>query len=226
LWDGKGAKKQIIKSFNDEVLNFNDSITGPDGCIYAGTYYWDAGRMSKHGKLYRIKPDYSMETLDDGIELSNGMAFSPDNSLFYYADSARRNIYVYDFKLETGSLSNKRIFVKSGAGIPDGITVDSTGYIWCAMWYEGVVRRYAPDGAEERIIHFPVKQVSSVTFGGENLDILFVTSAKSLFRGSLMPPNFNNSVDMGGPLYCVRVPFDGISENRADFSHNPRQSLS
>ena len=217
LWNENGEKRKIIDSCQGETLNFNDSIAGPNGCIYAGTYYWDGGLMRKYGKLYRIKPDRTIEVLDDGIMLSNGMAFSVDNRLFYYADSGKRSIYVYDFDIKTGGISNKRIFVKSKTGIPDGITSDNEGYIWCAMWYEGMVYRYDPDGRVERVINFPVKQVSSVTFGGENLDILFVTSAKSLFISNLLPKNFDKNDKMGGSLYYIRTQITGKIEHRVDF---------
>jgi sugar lactone lactonase YvrE len=218
LWDGDGEKKKIIGSYGGEELNFNDSIAGPDGCIYAGTYYWNADGMKKYGKLYRISPDHSMQVLDEGIALSNGMAFSLDNALFYYADSGKRSIYVYDFNGKTGCIGNKRIFATNkGDGIPDGITVDGAGHVWCAMWYEGAVYRYDPDGKVERIIHFPVKQVSSVTFGAEQMDLLFITSAKSLFESNLMPQNFDKNVEMGGALYCVQAQITGKAENRVDF---------
>jgi D-xylonolactonase len=218
MCNGDGKKNKIIDTCNGEILNFNDSIAGPDGCIYAGTYYWNAGGMNKYGKLYRINPDYTMDLLDDGIALSNGMAFSSDNTLFYYADSGERSIYVYDFEIETGCVSNKRIFAKNnGAGIPDGITVDRDGYVWCAMWYEGAVYRYDPDGNVERIIPFPVKQISSIAFGGEHLNLLFATSAKSLFKSSLMPGNFDKNAETGGAVYYIRTQITGKIENRVDF---------
>lgn len=217
--DSGTVKIKLLDTFEDEVLFFNDSIAGPDGCIYAGTYYWEEGRMLKYGKLYRIRPDGRISILDDGIRLSNGMAFSSCNDLFYYADSGERLIYVYDYNKAEGGLKNRKVFVRhKGPGIPDGITVDSEGYIWCAMWYEGRIYRYDPDGKTVRVIKCPVRQVSSITFGGDDMDALYITSANSPFISSLMPAGFEKvRAVTGGSLYCIKTGNIGIMENKVSF---------
>lgn len=218
LWKmGEDGEKTLLKKeFEGEELFFNDSVVGPDGSIYAGTYYWNSRGMRKYGKLYRIAQNADIQVLDDGIALSNGLAFSPDHTLLYYSDSARRCIYQYDLRPDGAGIMNKRIFIRSKEGIPDGITVDSEGYVWCAMWYEGRVYRFDPDGKKERVYELPAKQVSSVAFGGSDMSVLFVTSAASLFKSDLIPASFDENAHMGGEIYCKNTEIAGIPECVAD----------
>ena len=217
FWPRGQGKRQVLDAFDGEELFFNDSVAGPDGNIYAGTYYW-ADRMQKHGKLYRISPGLKLEVMDEGIELSNGLAFSAGNEFLYYADSAARCVYAYDFSHE--SLKNKRVHLRFDAekGIPDGITVDSEGFLWCAIWYGGVVERYDPDGKLERSVIFPVRQTSSVAFGGVGLATLFVTSARNYFSSELAPKGFSKDEKMGGALYAYEPGVGGKPENVVDFN--------
>ena len=218
FWPEGGKKTQVVTEYDGEELFFNDSIAGPDGNIYAGTYYWGEEGMGKSGKLYRISPDLEVSVLDEGIELSNGFAFSPDNKKLYHADSSVRCINVYDFI--DGTISNKRPFVRFAGdrGLPDGITVDAEGYLWCAVWYDGVAERYDPEGKFERRIEFPARQVSSLTFGGDDLDVLYVTSANGFFAGELVPPGFPENSYLGGTLYATKPGVRGRPENIVDFN--------
>src|SRR5204863_2873660 len=122
-----------------EMLVFNDMIAAPDGGVYAGTLYWNESGMTKHGKLYHMSPAGNVKIVDDGIELANGLGFSPDGRTVYFADSAARTIWAYDVDRRDGSLRNKRIFVRVGddEGIPDGLTVDAEGFVYSAQWYGG-----------------------------------------------------------------------------------------
>src|SRR5438874_572771 len=168
VWHSQGDYRTVLSEHEGEKLAFNDIIADPKGRIYAGTLFWGPNGMDKRGKLYLINNDGSARVVDEGIELSNGLGLSPDYGTLYYADSAARKIYAYDVQIETGGLSNKRVFVKVPAneGIPDGLTVDAEGFVWCAHWYGAQVVRYDPEGKAERRIAMPVRQVSSVAFGG------------------------------------------------------------
>jgi sugar lactone lactonase YvrE len=96
----------------------------------------------------------------------------------YHTDSALRRIYVFDVD-ETGTISNKRVFVEFGGadGYPDGMTVDTEDHLWVAHWAGSRVSRLRPDGSLERAIALPVSQVTSCVFAGAKLDRMFVTSA-------------------------------------------------
>jgi L-arabinonolactonase len=139
----------------------------------------DTMEEGPNGALYRLDPDLSLHKLDDKIIVSNGPCWSPDGRIFYFADTWSGEIWAYDYDLDTGGVSNRRTFAKvdrSGGGAADGSTVDAEGFLWNALVYDGRLVRYAPDGSVDRVIRMPVKKVTSVMFGGPNLDILFVTS--------------------------------------------------
>ena len=153
---------------------FNDGAVDPGGRFWAGT-------MSKTptSRLYRLDPDGSLHTMETGIQISNGIGWSPDRETMYYTDSARREIYSYDFEPISGAISNRRVFARTpeGEGVPDGLSVDSQGYVWSARWDGWRITRYDPAGRVEREIQMPVARPTSCTFGGEGLDELYVTSA-------------------------------------------------
>jgi L-arabinonolactonase len=128
--------------------------------------------------LWRLDPDFTTTKLDDGIICSNGPCWSPDDKTFYFTDTFQREFWTYDYDIEVGTLSNKRVFAstKEGTGIADGSTVDAEGCMWNAELSTGELVRYAPDGSVERRIGMPVRNITSVNFGGEKLDEIYVTS--------------------------------------------------
>jgi len=166
----------IIDEIPDErESRFNDVIADPEGRVFCGTM----PTRSRPGRLYRLERDGRLTKLLDGIGTSNGLGFTPDRKGLYYTDSRRREIYLFDYDRETGEITNQRVFVRvpEGEGVPDGMTVDSEGYVWSARWDGGCLVRYAPDGNEERRIYFPARKVSSLTFGGEDYTDIYVTTA-------------------------------------------------
>jgi sugar lactone lactonase YvrE len=97
----------------------------------------------------------------------------------YFADTLVGAIHVYDFDLELGAISNKRLFSKvEGHGYPDGATVDAEGYVWNARWEGGCVIRFAPDGEVDAIVAIPASRVTCCAFGGDDLDTLYVTTSR------------------------------------------------
>ena len=124
------------------------------------------GRTARSTASIPIFPSTSSTT---SIIVSNGPCWSPDGSIFYFADSWSGEIWAYDYDLDTGKVSNRRTFCKidtSTGGAADGSTVDAEGCLWNAQVYDGKLMRYSPDGKLERVIDMPVKKVTSVMFGG------------------------------------------------------------
>jgi sugar lactone lactonase YvrE len=155
----------------------NDGKVDKRGRFVCGSM--DMMEEGPNGTLYRLDPDLKLTKLDDGIIVSNGPCWSPDGRIFYFTDTWTGEIWAYDYDLDTGSVSNRRTFTKvdtSRGGAADGSTVDAEGCLWNALVYDGRLVRYAPDGSLDSIIEMPVKKVTSVMFGGPNLDILYVTS--------------------------------------------------
>jgi len=153
-------------------------------------------RVAKGG-LYRLDTDLSVHKLEGEIGCSNGPCWSPDGRTFYFSDTVAGTLSAYDWDLATGVPSNKRRFASFArpAGMPDGCTVDAEGYVWSTGYDGGVIRRFRPDGVLDRQIEMPVRRVSSVMFGGPDLDILFVTSI-----GIDVPPPDNPGT---GNLFAV-----------------------
>jgi len=218
LWRGQDNHKTFLTEHGGETLLFNDMIADAQGRIYAGTVYWGANGMEKPGKLYLVDADGSARVVVDGIEMANGLGFSPDNRTLYHADTSARKIYAYDVDAKSGSLSRKRVFVTVPAteGIPDGLTVDRDGFVWSAQWYGSQVVRYDPDGKVERRIALPVQQVSSVMFGGDEWNELYITSAGEAWPSDYAPPSFDWKRPMGGSLYRVRLDLQGRPEHQAN----------
>lgn len=118
----------------------------------------------------------------DGIGTSNGIAFSPDDRTFYHSDSfpAVRTIWAWDFDIDDGVISNRRIFVDTHGmgGRPDGATVDTDGCYWSASNDGWAVLRFTPDGEIDQIVQVPVRWPSMPCFGGPDLRTMYITSLR------------------------------------------------
>lgn len=179
LWD---FDRQTPKFITDPEADLPDNRFN-DGAVDRQGRFW-AGTMSNQeseplGSLYRLDPSGAVQRMETGITVSNGIGWSPDNKTMYYTDSPRRVIYAYDFDPVSGGIDNRRIFVRipDDAGFPDGLAVDSEGFIWSAHWDGWKISRYDPTGKVEREIKMPVQRPTSCAFGGPNLDELYITSA-------------------------------------------------
>ncbi|GMG85187.1 SMP-30/gluconolactonase/LRE family protein [Paralimibaculum aggregatum] len=169
--------------------------------------------------LWRLDPDHSLHKIEDNIICSNGPCWSPDDRTFYFADTFRNEIWAYDYDISTGTPSNKRVFASThdDAGFADGSTVDEEGFLWNAQVISGDLIRYAPDGTVDRKISMPVRNITSVMFGGANLDEIYVTS---MARVSHPATHDNFAVEArpqfaAGALFRIRgLGIRGIPETR------------
>jgi sugar lactone lactonase YvrE len=129
-------------------------------------------------RLYRFDPDHACHVMQDGVWLTNGVAFSPDDRRLYFADSHLKTISCYDVDLAGGTIANRRLFATVDTGLPDGSCVDTDGCLWNVEFHASRVVRYAPDGRIDRIVALPVTQPTACTFGGPDLRTLYVTTAR------------------------------------------------
>jgi D-xylonolactonase len=175
--------------------------------LIAGSWFYDPNNNDyPRGDLIQVETDGTARILDDGFKLANGLGFSPDGRTLYFADSAERRIYGYDYDVTTGTPMNRRVFVDMPIerGLPDGLSVDSEGFVWSAEWYGSRVVRYDPDGKLERTILTPAKQTSSLAFGGPDLTSIFLTSASKSEAMPIMPQGYDPlNGNFGGALYRV-----------------------
>lgn len=187
---------------------FNDGKCDRQGRFWAGTM--DEEIPNKRAALYRYDPDGTCHMMVDRIGISNGLGWSPDNATFYYTDSGDRVIYAYDFNLDFGLIYNRRIFVQTPSDyVPDGLTVDAAGYVWSANWDGWKVTRYDPLGRIDLEIPLPIQRPTSCTFGGENLDKLYITSARIGLEAKDLAKQ-----PLAGNVFVVQTDVHGLPEPR------------
>lgn len=173
-----GVLESLIDAIPEErESRFNDVIADPVGRVFCGTM----ATPSRPGRLYRLDQDGTIRMVLEGIACSNGMGFTLDRRQMYYTDSVKGEIYLFDYDIETGALTNQRLWLKvpEGQGLPDGMTVDAEGHVWSARWGDSALYRYSPEGVVEQRITFPALKVSSVVFGDDDYQTMYVTTALS-----------------------------------------------
>lgn len=194
--DFKTGKVTLIAETQPGELNprMNDGKVDRQGRFIAGSM--DFEERNGVGKLFRLDPDLSVHELDQGIICSNGPCFSLDGKTLYFADTGKKLIYAYDYDTATGSVRSRRVFTsfETLRGLPDGATVDAEGYVWSVEVYSGRLIRFDPNGVVDRIVGLPVQSTTSLSFGGPDLDIAFVTS---------MARPFNNQYHREREAGCV-----------------------
>lgn len=185
---------------------FNDVIADPKGRIFCGTM--PSGNAL--ARLYRLDPDGTLALVFDDIGLSNGLGFSPDNSVLYHTDSNRHRIYRLDYDAGTGALSDRQVLIETpdDGTVPDGMAVDREGTIWSARWDGRALYRYDAEGQPLGTVPMPVRKVSSVAFGGEDLDTAYVTTAGGQNRGEV-------EGDKAGSLFRVNLGVRGRAPFRS-----------
>ena len=132
------------------------------------------------GSLYRVEPDGSFATALAGVTISNGLGWSADGATAFYVDStshAHRHLRVRRRERRARRAAALRRD-RGEPGLPDGITIDSEGGVWVALWDGGGVRRYAPDGTLDAVVPLPCGRVTACAFGGDDLSQLFITTSR------------------------------------------------
>ncbi|MGD0563173.1 MAG: SMP-30/gluconolactonase/LRE family protein [Roseiarcus sp.] len=187
----------------------NDGKIDRRGRFWIGTMNGQA--FEPDGSLYRVGADLTIERQFNDVIIPNSIAFSPDDRVFYFSDTRRTKIWAFDFEIDEGRISNRRVFADASGhpGRPDGSTVDAEGFLWNAEIMGGRLVRYAPDGRIDRTVELPFDRPTSCAFGGDGLGILYVTSmsvgldADQLARAPL-----------SGGLIAIDVGVRGLPEPR------------
>ena len=154
---------------------WNDAKVSPSGEIFLGTLTYDL--IPDQSALYKITSDgQEIKKVMDEITLANGLDWSVDGQTFYFIDSLKHCVYAFNY--DGKNLSDKRIVIQfDSSTIPDGMCVDSEDGLWIAFWDGAEVRRFDEKFKLSEKIAFPVKNTTSCTFAGKDLDQLIVTSA-------------------------------------------------
>ena len=184
----------------------NDAGIAPDGSLWFGTM--DDAEALPEGQYYRLAPDMTVDRMGlPEVLVTNTMQFSPDGSIFYTCDSAEQMLLAFDHDVETGALSNRRVFASTfDAGCyPDGSAIDADGYLWNAQWAGSRIVRYAPDGTIDRVVQMPVSRPTSCAFGGPDLKTLYITSARIGLTDAAL-----DRQPMAGSLFALDVGVPGL----------------
>lgn len=193
----------------DGVTRLNDGRCDAAGRLWIGTM--DNELFTRPlGSLYRIDPPNSSKSILSDIKVSNSMAFSLDGKKFYFSDTRRFILWVFDYDLAEGVLSNRKVFAEyQEPARPDGACVDADGCLWNAVYMGSRIIRYTPDGKIDRETELPVSLPTCVTFGGRDLDTLFITTATKT-----LTPEMLKREPLAGALLAIRPGVRGLPEAR------------
>ena len=185
---------------------FNDGKCDPAGRFLAGTM--DDSEKEASGTLYSYSPDGTLKTLLTGLRISNGLTWSPDYQTFYHVDTPTRQLTAFDYELATGNIANPRpvVNVPPQMGWPDGMTSDSEGMLWVAMWGGAKLTKWNPaTGQLLEVIPLPALNVSSCVFGGPGLTELYITSARKGMSAEQL-----TEFPLSGGLFKVKTEIQGL----------------
>ena len=187
----------------------NDGRTDRLGRFWAGTMVENDKSPAGSGTLYCLDKTLEVGGKLSGLNIPNSLCWSPDSSCMYHTDTPTRRINRYDFNTETAEISNRTTFVETPEGhMPDGSIVDAEGFLWNAQWGASQVVRYSPTGETDLILPMPVTQPTCVAFGGENLNILFVTSAALGLDSKAL-----EQTPEAGNIFIYETDFTGLPES-------------
>ncbi|MGH7186472.1 MAG: SMP-30/gluconolactonase/LRE family protein, partial [Pseudomonadota bacterium] len=213
LFDPATGRSQPFADPNEgrPGVSYNDSKVDRFGRLWVGTF--DVAETEPRGILYCVDRGGRASVADSGFPVCNGPAFSPDGHTLYFSDSGGRRILAYDTTPDTPRLANRRLFAAMSAdeGLPDGLTVDAAGDVWCAHYGAGRVTRYAPNGKVKEVYQAPCPTVTSCSFGGDSFATLYVTTG--------WRPGVQRAEDepgQGGALFSIEVDAQGLAEPEFD----------
>lgn len=179
-------------------------------CDAAGRLWVGSLSMSGEtgaGRLWRVAADGTATAVLDGLDIANGLGWSPDGRTCYVTDSGRGTIFRHAFEPATGELGERQVFarVDPADGVPDGLAVDAEGFVWTALWDGAGLRRLDPDGRLERAVALPVPRPTSCAFGGAQLSTLYITSARVGLSASALA-----SAPLSGGVFTLDPPSPGV----------------
>jgi len=211
-WDEKsGGLRDLFAEWEGKPLfGINDLTPDDQGSIWFGTFGCDINKFDfkstpPPGSLFRIDPPGKVTKLWEGVEVTNGLGFSPDRKLLYHCDSTTRAVWAYPVRSDR-TVSDRQVFARLPEGMPDGMTVDAEGGVWVAVvGGRGEVVRFKPDGTLDQRIKVPAKTVTSVAFGGPDMCDLYAVTAN------------NDNRELKGTVFRGRSEIAGLPVPKARF---------
>jgi sugar lactone lactonase YvrE len=177
--DGLTTFEPLAEVVHDPTVRTNDGGCDPLGGFVVGTMSYD--EKPDGGAVYRVTPDHEVTQILSPVSISNGIQWSADGTLVYYIDTPTRRVDVFNVDPGTGTWSHRRTHIRidDTPGVPDGMAIDEEGGLWIALWGGGAVNHYDASGRLVETIPVPgASQVSSCAFGGDDRNVLFVTTSR------------------------------------------------
>lgn len=187
-------------------VRLNDGSADMFGAFVVGSL--TMGGYTGLESLLRIFPTGKVEILREGVRLSNGVAFSPDGGTIYHVDTAARTVSSHPYGFGPFDHNQQWVTILDGNDLPtpaDGLTVDSEGMLWVALFGGGEVRRYSPIGDLLDIVTVDAAQVTCPGFVGPNLDRLAISTARE---------GLENSLSNDGAIFLADVGVMGLPAHR------------
>lgn len=205
-WENQSVFVLAMVDEDKKNNRFNDGKVDPAGRYFAGTMAEETAPavLERHqGSLYSLFPDHSVKKYFDQVDISNGLDWSLDHKIFYYIDSLSYTVDAFDYDLQTGQISNRRIVYKmeKDEQIPDGMCIDAEGKLWVACYNGGRVIRLDPEtGKRLQTVKLPVDKTTSCCFGGKDYSEMYVTCARDGLNaeGLLRQPDAGNIFKITG----------------------------
>ena len=206
------ATRRGTPTFPMTGMRFNDGRCDRQGRFWAGTMHMNIPATNAVGELYRYTAGQGLSApIVTGLLIQNGLAWSPDGERMYLSDghTTKRLVWAFDYDCDTGTPTNRRVFVDMNAhppGRPDGAAVDADGCYWSCAADAGLVMRFTPEGKLDRTIAMPVKKPTMCAFGGASLDTMYVTSIRPANEADLA------GQPLAGAVFAIRPGVRGLPE--------------
>ncbi len=198
LWEsGTTSLLYDLSKEYQSYIRSNDAKADPKGRLWFGSSVGD-DKHEPEGNLYCYH-NATINCMQGKTRISNGMAWSDDGKKFYFSDSLYYAVFVYDFDMETGSISNRQVLFDVENGVPDGMCIDTDDNLWVAIWGGNrIEQRSTKNGEKLSEVILPATNVTSCCFVGDDLDTLFITSSGDGLEGEYDGCLFTCKVDKKG----------------------------
>ncbi|MDK1377293.1 MULTISPECIES: SMP-30/gluconolactonase/LRE family protein [unclassified Sinorhizobium] len=191
----------------------NDAACDRQGRLWVGTMPLPQTGLTPVGNIHVVGSDGGTATIERGLTVPNGIAFSPDGHTVYWADTilTPHQVWRAHYDPDTGRPEGKETFVvfPEDGGRPDGAAVDAAGCYWVAAVRGSKLLRFTPEGKLDLAVPLPVARPSKVAFGGSDLKTLFVTS---ISEG--LAPEAHAAEPLAGALLALDLGIEGLPATR------------
>ena len=209
--------KKLIDIENDIPYNrLNDGGTDAHGRFWFGTMQntiTSDGRLlpirKKTGAIYVLDKNINLKQIEKDLSCTNTFVWNNENNLMYFTDSTSKKMFKYKFDLLNAKLYEKKIFaeIKDNA-TPDGSAIDIEDHLWTCCYGSGKIIRFKPNSEIKSVYNVPALGVTNCTFGGENMETLYVTSGKiNLTKNQL------SNYPLSGDLFEIKTGVQGKVDN-------------